>query len=157
MLYGPELKYVIRTYFDTRWRSAQVPDAQCAWFAANEQGSTIGKQFARANVTVTLKTFQLGNWCGFDRGHTRSTVGRSHVPDFDATFPAGVDVPGRVAHCDCAHHFSVLKGEDGSGVSRDSGPQQGVRRKLNWLRRLTLCTHVKRARSAKKLKKNVSA
>ena len=75
-----------------------------------------------------MQAVKLGYW---------SLVSRlCDVPNFDTTFPTGIDKFGRIRHGDCTNYLAMLKSVDLPCMSRDTRSCQSIRRERNGLKLL---------------------
>jgi len=94
------------------------------------------------DVIVTLQTVQLR-----DRFHAASADSLADVPNFDATFAAGVNVLGRIGDGDRADHFAMSQSVNLARVTWDSWSYQSIGGKRYGLQ-LALAVHMEGIRSA---------
>lgn len=89
--------------------------------------------------TTSYQAVELGHWALAAR--------LADVPDLDTALAAGVDVTCGVADGDSAHHFPVAQCVDLASMAWDARAYQCIWREGHGLH-LTICTYVKRIRSA---------
>jgi len=112
-----------------------APPRSCGTFRKNVQCSP--------DVIVALQTVQLRNWF-----HAAGADSLADIPNFDATFAAGINVLGRIGDGDRTDHFAMSQSVNLARVTWDSWSYQGIGGKRYGLQ-LALAVHMEGIRSAK--------